>query len=112
VTVHAFAADTTFVLGAGTGRPDTLRAYVVPGHTVGSAVYLFRGVLFLGDAATHTRRGGFAPARRGYSDDPRAAAASLAALWPRLPAGAVRVACTAHARCAAFTPAFLADVAR
>lgn len=105
--VRPFAADTVLALGA-----DTLRAYVVPGHTVGSAAYLFRGVLFVGDAVTHTRVGGYAPARRGYSDDPRTAAASLAALWRRLPPGGVRTVCTAHARCAAFTAAFLRDVAR
>jgi glyoxylase-like metal-dependent hydrolase (beta-lactamase superfamily II) len=105
--VRTFATDTTFVLGA-----DTLRAYVVPGHTAGSAVYLFRGVLFLGDAVTYSWWRGFAPARRGYSDDPRAAAANLARLWRRLPPGAVRHVCTAHARCAAFTAGFLGDVAR
>jgi glyoxylase-like metal-dependent hydrolase (beta-lactamase superfamily II) len=105
--VRPFAGDTAFAFGR-----DTLRAYVVPGHTPGSAVYLFRGVLFVGDAVTHTRAGGFAPARRRYSDDPQAAAASLAALWPRLPPGGVRYVCTAHARCTAFTPAFLRDVAR
>lgn len=95
------------VLGA-----DTLRAYMVPGHTAGSVVYLFRGVLFLGDAVTYTRRGGFAPARRGFSDDARAGAANLVHLWGKLPAGTVRYACTAHARCAKFTPHFVEDVAR
>jgi glyoxylase-like metal-dependent hydrolase (beta-lactamase superfamily II) len=105
--VRTFAADTAFVLGA-----DTLRAYVVPGHTAGSAAYLFRGVLFVGDAATYSWWRGFAPARRGYSDDARGAAASLARLWPRLPPGGVRYVCTAHARCAPFTARFLADVAR
>jgi glyoxylase-like metal-dependent hydrolase (beta-lactamase superfamily II) len=107
LAVVTFSRDTTFVLGA-----DTLRAYLVPGHTPGSAAYLFRGTLFLGDAVTSTRAGGFAPARRGFSDDPRLAAASLARLWARLPPGAARYACTAHARCAPFTAAFLADVAR
>lgn len=105
--VRPFASDTAFVFG-----PDTLRAYVVPGHTAGSAAYLFRGVLFVGDAMTHTRAGGFAPARRGYSDDPRAAKASLAALWRRLPPGGVRHVCTAHARCAPFSPGFLRDAER
>ncbi len=107
VDVRTFAADTAYVVGG-----DTLRAYLVPGHTPGSTVYLFRGVLFLGDAVTYSRWGGFAPARRGYSDDPRAAAANLARLWPRLPPGAVRHACTAHARCAPFSARFLADVER
>lgn len=105
--VRPFAADTQFVVGA-----DTVRAYLVPGHTPGSAAYLVREVLFVGDAVTHTWRGGFAPARRAYSDDPRRAAASLATLWSRLPPGGVRRVCTAHARCAPFDSAFLADVAR
>ena len=97
VSAHVFAGDTVFVFGT-----DTLRAYVVPGHTAGSAVYLFRGVLFLGDAATYTPWGGYASARRGYSDDARVAATNLAALWARLPAG-VEYVCTAHARCAAYS---------
>lgn len=105
--LHTFSHDTAIVVGA-----DTMRAYVVPGHTAGSVVYLFRSVLFLGDAVTYSRWKGFAPAKRGFSDDPRAAAANLARLWPRLPPGTVRYAGTAHAQCAAFTPGFLDDVAR
>ena len=101
VDAQSFSGDTTFVFGR-----DTLWAFVVPGHTAGSAVYLFRGVLFLGDAATYTPWGGFGQARRGYSDNVRVAAKNLAALWPRLPAGAVTYVCTAHAHCAVFTPDF------
>jgi hydroxyacylglutathione hydrolase len=105
--VRTFSRDTTFTFGA-----DTLHAYVVPGHTAGSAVYLFRGILFLGDAATYTRWGGFAPARRGFSDDPAAAARNLRALWSRIPAARVRYVCTAHAKCSPMTPEFRADVER
>jgi hydroxyacylglutathione hydrolase len=105
--VRAFSRDTAFVFGA-----DTLRAFVVPGHTAGSAAYLFRGTLFLGDAATYTRWGGFGPARRGFSDDARIAARSLDALWARIPRGQVREVCTAHAKCSRLTPEFLADVRR
>ena len=105
--LHAFSGDTTFVIGN-----DTLRAFLVPGHTSGSAVYLFRGILFLGDAVTYTWWGGFAPAKRGVSDDRRVAASNLEKLWQRLPEGAVRYACTAHARCSAFNERFLRDVAR
>lgn len=105
--IVAFASDTAFVVGA-----DTLRAYLVSGHTAGTAVYLLRGVLFLGDAVTWSRFGGFAPAKRGFSDDRREAIANLAELWPRLPPGGVRYACTAHARCARYDRAFLADVAK
>lgn len=101
-----FSRDTSFVLGA-----DTVRASVVPGHTAGSAVYLLRGILFLGDAATYSRLGGFAPAKPGFSDGARLAAESLERLWSRIPAVSVRYICTAHARCAHFTRAFLGDVA-
>jgi len=105
IDVRGFSGDTTFVFGR-----DTLFAFVVPGHTAGSTVYLFRGVLFLGDAVTYTRWGGFGSARRGYSDDPKAAGANLERLWARLPESEVRYVCTAHARCRTFSPAFLADV--
>jgi glyoxylase-like metal-dependent hydrolase (beta-lactamase superfamily II) len=105
IDVRTFSRDTAFVLGR-----DTLYAYLVPGHTAGSVVYLFRGVLFLGDAVTRTLWGGFASARRGYSDDARLAAANLATLWPRLPDGAVRYVCTAHAHCHSYSADFLRDV--
>ena len=105
--LHTFSGDTTFVIGN-----DTLRAFLVPGHTSGSAVYLFRGILFLGDAVTYTWWGGFAPAKRGVSDDTRVAARNLEKLWRRLPNGAARYACTAHARCSPFDDRFLKDVAR
>jgi hydroxyacylglutathione hydrolase len=105
--VRTFTQDTTFVIGA-----DTLRAYPVAGHTAGTTVYLFRGVLFLGDAVTYSRRNGFAPAKRGFSDDTRAAAENLERLWPRLPPDCVRYVCTAHAHCVPFSAAFLQDVGR
>lgn len=106
LNVQTFSGDTSFVLGA-----DTVRAYVVPGHTAGSAVYLFRGILFLGDAVTYSRRGGFAPAKPSFSDDAPRAVRSLEQLWARIPAVGVSYICTAHARCAPFTRAFLRDVA-
>ena len=105
--VRTFARDTTFVVGA-----DTLRAYLVTGHTAGTVVYLFRGILFLGDAVTYSRWRGFAPAKPRVSDDPRVALENLERLWPRLPAGGVRYVCTAHAHCAPYTARFLTDVAR
>jgi glyoxylase-like metal-dependent hydrolase (beta-lactamase superfamily II) len=97
IAVLPFAADTTFTIGA-----DTLRAYLVPGHTAGSAVYLFRGILFLGDAVTHSTLGGFGPAKRGFTADRTTAIESLERLWSRLPEG-VQYACTAHADCAPFS---------
>ena len=105
--VTSFTRDTTFLVGR-----DTVRAYLVTGHTAGTTVYLFRGVLFLGDAVTYSRFGGFAPAKRGFSDNRKAAIENLDDLWDRLPADGVRYACTAHARCAPYTRKFLDDVAR
>lgn len=107
LNVQAFARDTSFVLGA-----DTVRAYLVPGHTAGSVVYLFRGILFLGDAATYSRRDGFGPARPGFSDDASSAADNLDRLWSRIPMESVRYVCTAHARCVPFTGEFLQEVAQ
>lgn len=105
--VLTFSRDTVFVLGR-----DTLFAFVVPGHTAGSAAYLFRGVLFLGDAATFSRFWGFGPARRGYTDNRALAVESLRRLWSRLPSGSVHHVCTAHAHCRAYTPSLLEDINR
>ena len=96
--VRPFSRDTVFSFGA-----DTLRAYVVPGHTAGSAVYLFRGVLFVGDAVTYVPFRGYKPAKAQFTDDSEKAVASLGALWPRLPLRDIRVICTAHGECAEFT---------
>ncbi len=97
--VHGFSSDTTFVFGA-----DTVFAYLVPGHTAGSTAYLHRGTLFIGDAMTFSRWTGFGAARRGYSDDAELASQSLRALWPRLPRDAVKIVCTAHAKCFPYKP--------
>jgi hydroxyacylglutathione hydrolase len=107
VDVRTFSGDTAFTFGR-----DTLYAFLVPGHTAGSVAYLFRGILFLGDAATYTRWGGFAPARRGYSDDARTAARNLDMLLSRLSRGSVHSVCTAHAKCSRVTPALLTDIKR
>lgn len=98
--LRPFARDTAFVFG-----PDTLRAFLVPGHTAGSAAYLFRGVLFAGDAISKTYVAGrLRPARAGYSDDASLARRSLAELLVKAESSGVRVICTAHARCAPYTP--------
>lgn len=102
--IRPFTTDTTIVVGA-----DTLRAYLVPGHTSGAAVYLFRGVLFVGDAVSYSRFGGFRATRAAVSDDRKVAAENLEKLWSRLPVGGVRYVCTAHARCATFAE-FMADL--
>jgi glyoxylase-like metal-dependent hydrolase (beta-lactamase superfamily II) len=107
VRVHTFSRDTAFVVGG-----DTVRAFLVPGHTPGSTAYLLRGILFAGDALSRVPTRGFTPARRGYSDDAARGARSLATLWNRLAAYDVRYVCTAHARCAAYSEEFRRDATR
>ena len=103
--VRPFTGDTSFVFGH-----DTVFAFTVPGHTAGSTAYLFRGVLFLGDAVTYGHLSGFGPARRVYSDDARVAAANLDSLLARIPAARVHHVCTAHAHCTAYSARFLRDI--
>lgn len=97
VEVRAFSRDTAFVFGA-----DTVRAFAVPGHTAGSAAYLYRGVLFVGDAMSARWSGRLTPPKRVYTADPAQGAASIASLWRRLEPYRVRWVCTAHAKCAAY----------
>ncbi|HET6763385.1 MAG TPA: MBL fold metallo-hydrolase [Longimicrobiaceae bacterium] len=107
VDVQPFTGDTVFVLGA-----DTLRAFELEGHTAGSAAYLFRGVLFVGDALFHTTLQGWRPAKRVFTDSPTLNRASLASLRERIRPFPVRWVCTAHAKCGRADEAFLDRVLR
>lgn len=95
VAVRSFSSDTAFAFGA-----DTVRAFTVPGHTAGSAAYLFRGTLFAGDAIGWSPLTGIRSARAGYSDDADAARRSLASLRERLKPYRVDWMCSAHLKCA------------
>jgi glyoxylase-like metal-dependent hydrolase (beta-lactamase superfamily II) len=90
------------------------RAYAVPGHTRGSAAFLARGVLFLGDSAEATTEGALAPAKRLTSDDPALNRHSLAQLARRIApvAGEVRALAPAHSGVLVRGLAPLADFAR
>jgi glyoxylase-like metal-dependent hydrolase (beta-lactamase superfamily II) len=90
-----FAADTAFVLGR-----DTLFAFPVPGHTPGSTAFLFRGILFGGDAINYRPGSGFQGARPEFSDSVAESRESLRALWQRLAPERVRIMCSAHGKCA------------
>ena len=98
VDVRPFTGDTALTFGG-----DTVRAFPVPGHTAGSAAYLFRGTLFAGDAIAWSRLGGVRPARAGYSDDTARARRSLASLRERLAPYRVEWLCSAHLKCAEAT---------
>lgn len=94
--LHGLTRDTAFAFGR-----DTVYAFPVPGHTPGSTAYLFRGVLFMGDALAYTPLRGFHPAKRLYSADVERSRASVDALRDRLDGFEVEYVCTAHAKCAA-----------
>lgn len=102
--IHPFSADTAFAFGS-----DTVRAFAVPGHTPGSAAYLFRGVLFVGDAVAYDRLRGFHSALRIFTDDLERSRASVASLWTRVEPYGVRWVCTAHAKCAVADSAFMRE---
>ena len=95
LTLRPFSSDTVFTFGG-----DTLRAFSVPGHTAGSAAYLFRGVLFVGDALAYSYLGGFRLAKRSFTLNWEQNQASVASLWRRVEPYRVDWVCTAHAKCA------------
>jgi hydroxyacylglutathione hydrolase len=102
VDVETFSRDTAFVLGH-----DTLRAFELPGHTAGSAAYLFRGVLFVGDALFHSALTGWNPSRRIFTANGKLNRAALGSLRVRIRPYAVRWVCTAHAKCARADSTFM-----
>ncbi|HSM36861.1 MAG TPA: MBL fold metallo-hydrolase [Longimicrobiales bacterium] len=96
IRVRTFASDTTLVFGA-----DTIRAFLMPGHTAGSAAYLVDGVLFLGDGLSHsTLYDGFRPPLRRYSENDELADRNLRDILRRARSFGVATVCTAHANCA------------
>jgi glyoxylase-like metal-dependent hydrolase (beta-lactamase superfamily II) len=74
-----------------------VETFAVPGHTPGSAAYLARRVLFLGDSAGASKDGVMMQAVRLFSKDPAQNAASLRALEARLQPRAGEIAMLAFA---------------
>jgi len=75
-----------------------LRVFAVPGHTKGSAAFLVRGVLFLGDSADATKDGKLAAGRWLFTENPAENRASLRQLLQQVePWGAeVKAIACAH----------------
>lgn len=95
VSLRPLGGDSTIVLGR-----DTVVALAIPGHTAGSTAYLFRGVLFGGDAINWRPFEGFHGARPEFSDNVEESRVSMRALWARVAPERVRAVCSAHAKCA------------
>jgi len=107
LSLIAVAADTAIVLGR-----DTVFAFPIPGHTPGSMAYLFRGILFGGDAINWRPGSGFQGARPEFSDSVAQSRESLKALWARLPLTRTRIMCSAHGKCAVADSALRERVTR
>lgn len=107
VNVRPFSRDTVFVLGA-----DTIRAFVVPGHTAGSTAYLHRRVLFVGDAISRAYHTGYGPAMGVFTEDRQGSHDALVSLFERLRPYDVQWICTAHGKCARPDERFIRKVLR
>jgi len=83
-----------FDLGGG----KTVKAIPVPGHTLGSYVFLYDGVLFSGDAMVF-KQGRLDRAPKVFDADPDAAKASLTSLKQQLGATEIEEVCTGHGGC-------------
>ena len=75
-----------------------VRVFAVPGHTKGSAAFLMRGVLFLGDSADVTKDGKLAAGRWLFTDNPAENRASLRQLAREIQpwSGEVKAIACAH----------------
>jgi len=68
-----------------------VRVFAVPGHTRGSAAFLARGVLFMGDSAEATKDAKLAAGKRLFTESPVQNRASLRQLAQRLAPSASEV---------------------
>jgi glyoxylase-like metal-dependent hydrolase (beta-lactamase superfamily II) len=96
-----------FILGA-----ERLHAFLLPGHTAGSAAYLFRGTLFVGDAFAWNRLTGLRRPARLFSADRRRSRESLRRVVGEAARLGMDRICNAHAKCFAADSAFVARLTR
>ena len=75
-----------------------VRVFAVPGHTKGSAAFLMRGALFLGDSADATKNGKLAAGRWLFTENPAQNRASLRQLAQQIEpwGGEVKAIACAH----------------
>ncbi len=71
-------------------------AFLVPGHTAGSAAYLVNDVLFLGDSVNQAKGGGLVRGPAFFSDDHERIVASVAAIVGVLPPVELKAFAFAH----------------
>jgi glyoxylase-like metal-dependent hydrolase (beta-lactamase superfamily II) len=107
VAIRPFSRDTAFAFGA-----DTVWAFLVPGHTSGSTAYLYRRVLFAGDAISRPYHTGYGQGMGIFTADREANRAALVSLFERIRPYGVEWVCTAHGKCARLDERFIRKVLR
>lgn len=73
-----------------------VQVFSMPGHTAGSAAYLVKGVLFVGDAASGEAGGTVRIAPWAFNDDPVQARQSIDAIRERVKALPIRTVAFSH----------------
>jgi glyoxylase-like metal-dependent hydrolase (beta-lactamase superfamily II) len=74
----------------------TVHVYALPGHTVGSTVYVANGVVYFGDGASQSKEGEVLAPPWIFSDDQKKAVVSLRSLAGRLKSGETKQFAFAH----------------
>jgi hydroxyacylglutathione hydrolase len=87
----------SFELGKST-PPATVKALPVPGHTPGSYVFLYDGVLFVGDAMVY-KQGRLDRTPKYFDSDNDAARRAIVGLKKQLAGAEVDAVCTGHGGC-------------
>jgi hydroxyacylglutathione hydrolase len=101
VTANApIAGAATFPVGApeGTAAVKTVKAFPVPGHTPGSYVFLYDGVLVVGDIMMF-KQGRLDPTMRIFNPHPEQNEAAIRSLKTQLADETIDIVCTAHGGC-------------
>jgi glyoxylase-like metal-dependent hydrolase (beta-lactamase superfamily II) len=82
----------------GAAGAKTVKAFPVPGHTPGSFVFLYDGVLIAGDIMVY-KQGRLEPPPRVFDPNPDQNKAAIRSLKQQLADETVEVVCTAHGGC-------------
>jgi hydroxyacylglutathione hydrolase len=100
VTVNApMTGAATFEVGAEAKMPTKIvKAFPVPGHTPGSFVFLYDGVLVAGDTMMF-KEGRLVPPPRVFDPHPAESKASVLSLKQQLADETIDIVCTAHGGC-------------
>ncbi|HEY2732204.1 MAG TPA: MBL fold metallo-hydrolase [Polyangia bacterium] len=101
VTANApMVLPATFPVGAPSdaGATKMVKAYPTPGHTPGSYVFLYDGVLIAGDIMV-LKQGRLDPPPRVFNPHPAENEASIKSLKTQLAGEAIDIVCTSHGGC-------------